>query len=198
MIATFSSPKNGGWCWPSEQTIGALAGLTEKGVRAGTEELAEVLTNFKIARELTPRGRYHKRYWFGGIGEPEKGRYFFFMRSVLDGGNWRLLSGTGKTLYPVMRTFSFLDYGADEDQLELTMRDYDTCTAEPEVMMDFSGITRNSYPAALKSLTGCNLIEADGTDDEGRQRWKVWAVPERHFKREYLNKQLAGMSKTTG
>jgi len=193
VIASFASPKNQGWCWPSESTIAALAGITEKYVRQGAEDLVAALPNFKIARNLTARGHYAKRYRVGMPPEGERGRYFFFNRAILDGGNWCEATSTAKALYVVMRTFAYWEttdmtgkYGGDVFKL----RDAEFCTAEPDVLIEFSGISCNSLQAALESLYRCALLYSTGTDDEGRRQYKVMIKPDRIFRPEYLNRNI--------
>jgi len=194
VIASFADET--GECFPSELTIAILSGRSEKVARDGIASLAEQ-DAIKIKPYISSRGHRMHKYHLAVAKPPyDKGRWFPFLKCVMTGGNWRMLTPTAQALYPVMRRFagfSYSDYeGApeceDSDFMEAYQnRDYDLCSADPALMCELAGITRKSYPDAMNQLRQRFLIECASNDDDGRQQWKVFLSPPKIYKPEYLN-----------
>ena len=194
-IGCFANPA--GVAFPSEETIAAVCGCTEKTVRVGVSALAD-FHGLRIEKYTTARGRLAKRFVF--TRQPSGAKSFFaFHRRIIDGGHWSELLPAGKALYPVMRYFSFYDRddlqaAVDESdkssssdeayKVFFSQRRHEFCDAELSVLADLAGVARRSLSAALADLDRCALIERDGS------RWKVWIRPEKYFLRDFLNKKL--------
>lgn len=191
-----------GIAFPSEETIAILSGLTEKTVREGIKELMG-FPGFHLGHYVTNRGRSANIYRLTLPTEVDKGKSFFFYKSFIEGGNWRLLKPSSKALYPVMRCFSYFDYDVyvyyEEEPIfyariefkELYKdRKWDACEAEKSVMAEYSGITMPSVDLALHDLEEHNFIEPIGESGEPVYRWKVYLEPPFYYEREYLNSQV--------
>jgi hypothetical protein len=185
---------------PSEERIAMLCGRTEKTVRSGVRGLEDLWPGFRTENYVTRRGKRAKRYVFGQMPKDSKA-YFGFRRLIIDGGNWHQLQATPTAcaLYPVMRQFSYclgrdelLDDEASEDfesfDEAYRARAFDQCDADPAVLCEYAGISRNSLYPALQALIDACLIEPEQTHDAW---YRVYLVPPHYFKREWLNDQLA-------
>jgi hypothetical protein len=191
---------NLGQSFPSEQTIAALSGWTEKKVREGINGLVG-FPGFELSHYTTKRGRRAKRYKMTFPHEREEGRSFFFHKIIIDGGNWHELKPVSQALYPVMRYFGYFDaeeYTLDETNEELIsmdvpelykIREWDLCEAEISIMAEYAGIKRPSVYTALADLAKNFLIE-EAVNEQGARTWKVYLIPPRHYKRGYLNKKI--------
>lgn len=185
--------------FPSEQTIAILSGLTEKTVREGIKGLLG-FPGFKLDHYVTKCGRRANKFMFIFPPEDEKGRCFFFNKSIIEGGNWRFLKPVSKALYPVMRHFANFDlevylqnheyayqiYHPDKDFKEFyKAREWDICGAEIPIMAEYANITRPSVYEALNDLTDKELIKP-----MAKSRWKVFLSPHRTYNKEFLNREI--------
>ena len=184
---------------PSEARLAGLCGLTEKTVRAAARSLEDTLPGFKIQNYTTRRGKRAKSYRIGHLPTDSK-KYFAFRRRWIDGGNWFELhrAPSAWSLYPVMRHLAFPDAaecinGDEEEHHEngiapevYAARAFDLCDAEPWLLRDLAGITRNSLPKALRALQDAGFI----SPEEDSDCWQVYRMPQIFFKRAYLNRVL--------
>ena len=97
-----------GIAFPSEETISALCGRTEKTVREGVKGLLG-FPNFKWNHYITSRGHHSKEFHLRIPNPGEKGRCFPFYKWIIESGIWQNLKPTAQALYPVMRNFAFFD-----------------------------------------------------------------------------------------
>nr|WP_284710699.1 helix-turn-helix domain-containing protein [Desulfovibrio aminophilus] len=186
-----------GVCFPAEDRLAAMSGLTRKGVRAGVLELemAGLLSTKKVT---TRNGRRAKLYnLLNDCTSPEG----ICMPSIfIDGGLWSDLTPTGKALAVAFRYFAKPRPDLDPDEegwLEgddfteyLNRRKYDICGAEPSVLREFSGVCRRIYLAAIESLQASYVIEPH---DE--MHWRVLIWPPKIRKVSWLNSRLSGESR---
>lgn len=195
VIACFCDQK--GVAFPGEQTIGPLAGRSDKQVRAGIKGL-ESFPDFKMTYYTTKRGRRSKKFYLRLPSRNASGRSFPFYKFLLDSGAWRELKPTAQALYPVMRFFSYFNidtYNEIEDQEAMpnefdevyTNRCYDFCYADKYLMAELANINIRSLSSALNSLTENYLIE-----QINNKSWKVFLQTKDSmtWKREYLNEKL--------
>jgi len=184
-----------GIAFPGENTIAALAGLSPKTARKGIRGL-DGFPGFAVHYYTTARGRRSKKFRLRLLAR-DHDKYFFFHRSILEGGNWRMLRPSAKALYPSMRCFSF--YGFDEDEGMASddqenrdfygQRGFDYCRAQVHLLSEKAGITRSRFYTALSSLEEHFLVE-EAQLSNGEPVWKVYHYPTRHYEREGLNRQL--------
>ena len=159
-----------GEAWPSEQTIGILAGLSGKQVRAGVKGL-DGFPGYSWKRYSTQRGRRSKKFKMD-IPKPKRGEAFPFFRFVIESGAWSEAKPASKALYPVMRYFAYYDRddcGAEdcpEDDYiqEFAEREFEICAAEIPLMADLAGISRQSVYNAIKNLEVCRLVKSIAAD----------------------------------
>lgn len=178
-----------GEAWPAENTIAALAGLTPKTTRKAINVLTE-FPGFSYKWYVTPTGRRSKRFSMVLPGKEKPS--FFFYRTVINGGNWRLIKPISKAVYVVMRAFSGWDVDSaeiDENSNEeirsaYATRWFDHCEMQPGDIGRYAGIYRTKVFEALRDLQEHSLIERDN------ERWKVYRLPPHYYKRAYLNTKL--------
>lgn len=194
-----------GSCFPSQDTISILSGRTPKTVREGLSGLENadlMLTKVNI----TKRG--HRNYtYFVDLAPKEKGRTFPLHKAIFEGGNWSKLLPSAHALYIVMRTFAFFDYEyystepenldkyADMSEAEFysdmhySKRDYDYVSADIDVLAEHAGISTEFVKKAQANLFDNYLILPAVSIDE-RDTWKIFKIPTRRFKAEWLNKEI--------
>lgn len=205
-----------GAAFPAQTTIAIMAGVDPKTVRKGLDALDDT-PGFSRTSKINARGHRFYTYKIRN-GSPEKGRSFAFFRAVIDGGNWHLCSDSARAVYPVMMAFSYFDldeYTAVteiEEHQDLTIsemnqfitdgdfaqRRFDFCSADLDVLAEYAGITERSVRSALESLEKHFLVERiasvyedDDEDSEDLTVWKVYRIPPRYYKPEYMNKVTA-------
>ncbi len=189
-----------GIAFPGERTIAILSGRTDKKVREGIRGL-EDFPGFRVSDYITSRGRRAKEYFIKIPSTDENGRKFPFHKLVLECGNWRELKPTAQALYPVMRCFGFFDihWYVDVDDIDSEVNDfeevyrnrkYDYCTADPDVLAQFAGISKKSIKSALDDLARNFLIEPSGRYYDDTPLFKVYLQPFRIYTREFLNKKI--------
>ena len=190
-----------GIAFPSEGTISALCGRTEKTVRKGINGL-DVLPNLHWERYVTKTGHYSRKFYYTRPNSRERGSCFPFYKWIIESGIWQELKPTAQALYPVMRYFSFFDrdlfFEIDEILIEddegdecYKNREYDYCDAEKDILADYAGINGYSLSSALDSLEENCLIESIENDD----MWRVYIKSKdmTFFKRDYLNNKNNGV-----
>ena len=190
-----------GLAFPSEETIAILSGRTPKTVIEGIAGLKESRVGFKVERYVTGRGHRANKYYLS-LPPKEKGRTFFFYKAVIEGGNWLHLSPTAQALYPVMKSFVFWDFfeeeTEEEDSIEVyANRDYDLSNPDQDVMCEYAGISHRSLYDALESLEEHDLIEKTDPYD-GQDTWKVFRLPSKIYKRDYLNEMVSHFQRESG
>lgn len=192
-----------GVSFPGERTISILCGLSDKVTRRGIQGLIG-FPGFHVDYYVTKQGRRSKKFTIEFPPEYEKGRSFFFRKSVIEGGNWQKLKPVSQALYPVMRYFANFDkdlyskleeiaeesFDTDEFEESYKNRRWDVCKAEIDMLAEFAGISRPSVYEALKDLEDCFLIQEEGYDDEGAKRWIVFIIPPKFYRRDFLNKAV--------
>lgn len=184
------------YSFPSEDTISRLCGRDPKTVRTGLEYLKT--HGIEVEKIWNKKGhcfnRYKMPHWCY-----EKGKVFPVFHSIFDGGNWRVLSPAGQSLYPVMRCFGHFNYyedGAEEvfstrgiSHGEYIKRIHDVYELDTLSLMLFSGLSKNSVKPGLESLIRVGLLESTKeSTEEGHQILNVFLRPKGHFKLEDLNK----------
>jgi len=177
-----------GSCYPSEQTIAILSGCTAKTVQTGLKGLRSMEKVFHIKKKLTNIGHHRNTYQID-FPEQKKGIMFPFHKSIIESGNWSLLTRSAKALYPVMRAFSFWEDNLT-DQFDIDdykEREYDFVNAERDVLNDHAGIHGSTFYKALHSLQENYFIEDIGING-GYKTWKVFLRPKRGYEAEYMNK----------
>jgi hypothetical protein len=190
-----------GVAYPSERTIAILTGCAEKTVREGLKGLSALIG---IEHKVTNRGHFQNIYHYP-VPPIKKGRVFFFHKAIILGGNWQELDESAQALYPVMKHFSFLDF-EEYDSIEYeesldraylgdyadaySVREYDFCNADIEALAEYAGIGRSTTYEAIRSLENKNLIAK--TDPLNfAPTWKVFIIPPKYFKTEYLNEKIS-------
>ena len=101
-----------------------------------------------------------------------------------------------------MKSFVFWDYWEEdsnwEDSLEIyANRDHDLSNPDPDVMCEYAGISHRSLYDALDSLEEHDLIEKTDPYD-GQDTWKVFRLPPRSYKRDYLNEMVSHFQRESG
>ncbi len=189
---------NRGYAYPSEQTIAALSGKTEKTVREAIKGLSKVEL-ISLSHHITEKGRRAKKFH---VETPDSGDKltFPFHLCILEKGLWQHLSPSAHALYPVMRHFSFFDEKTSstyEDQgkasanSDKTERDYNFCSLEQNKLAEYAGISRQTLFPAFDSLASCGLIESLDKDPGGQTfLWKVFFKTESWFARDVLNENI--------
>jgi hypothetical protein len=186
-----------GIAFPSEGTISALCGRTEKTVRKGINGL-DVLPNLHWERYVTKTGHYSRKFYYTRPNSRERGRCFPFYKWIIESGIWRELKPTAQALYPVMRYFAFFDKHIRLEFYDIEIRDsrfyehyinreFDYCDAEKDILAYYAGINENSLSSALDSLEENCLIESISSRD-----WKVYLKSKNmtYFDREDLNSEI--------
>lgn len=197
VIAVHADKK--GISFPSQERIGHLSGCSPKTVRKGIKGLEDILPGFNKTSAVNTRGQ--RRYIYNIPFPPiEKGRSFFFYRSFIDGGNWRLLSPVSKAVYIAIRSFSYFEPGAycaicdeieDHEHADFESntfmtegyfkeRSFDLSELDDDVIVEYSGISSKSLPKAFSELEETGFIEW------AHPYWKAFRLPPHRYKRDYL------------
>ena len=198
-----------GIAFPSEGTISALCGRTEKIVRSGINGLDD-FPNFKGNYYITSRGQRSRKFYYTIPNSRERGRCFPFHKWIIESGLWQKLKPTAQALYPVMRNFANFDtetcFEVDNIVIEddnfdeyFKTREADYCDAEKNVLADYADIALSSLSSALDNLEENYLIESTEDNDI----WKVYLKSKDMFyiERDLLNNRniesTQTLSKTT-
>lgn len=199
VIASHSDSR--GFCFPGEQRIAILSGLTEKTARAGVAGLENFEEAVIVTPYLTRRGRRSKQF-IVALGADGPGQSFPFFSAIFHTGSWRMLKPAAQAVYPVMRSFGFFDqtifeiqfpgeWDGTEDAFKdnFQSRKWDFCEAEIGVLADYAGVSRRSLSSALGDLEKYGLAErfAEG----GLAGWKVYLHPKYQFRHDQLNEHIA-------
>jgi hypothetical protein len=197
VIAIHANSK--GVAFPSQETIGRIAGCTPKTVREGLAGLIG-FPGFHLDYWTTSRGKRACKY----LVKPApnlKGESMRVYKSFFEGGNWSQSSSVAHAVYPVLLAFSYFDFSIyqmlleDEDPAvfesvdhnefftegHFEQRQFDIADPEIDVLAEYAGISRRSVYAAFESL------EADDFIQKASDYWKVFRSPPKSYKREYLN-----------
>ena len=179
-----------GHCHPGQQRIAILSGCTEKTVRTGLKGLRR-LEGFHMTSQVSARGHNNYRYIID-FPKQEKGKMFPFYKSIIEAGNWSLLTPSAQALYPVMRQFGFWENELNDkfNIHEYIERGYDYVDADIDILSDYAGIHESTLYKALHLLEDNNFIEDIGIT-EGRKTWKVFLKPDRRFEANYLNHEVS-------
>ena len=101
-----------------------------------------------------------------------------------------MLKPIAKAVYPVLRTFSYWEPEGEELETDddfkaaYAERTFEVSEAEPGVIAQYAGISRFRVSNAMDNLIKHNLVERHG------DRWKVYLIPPRYYKRDFLNEQI--------
>ena len=187
-----------GTCFPSQQTIAILAGITEKTVRHGLKGL-DGLPGYETEKYISRRGHIAYKYRMRAI--PEHPKSISICHGFFNGGNWSQLTPSAKAVYPVLKYFAWWDFGIyreDEEIIEhegedlsgqnYPHRSYDYADPDRECVSSISGIATRSVGSAYDSLIDCHFIELH-EPSMGRETWKLFVDPQMVFKPDYLNRQ---------
>jgi len=178
-----------GTCFPSEETIAKLAGVTPKTVREGLKGL-DGLPGFEKEKYSTQRGYSGYRYMIDPVGK--KVKVISISHAFFNGGNWSELTPSAKAIYPVLKYFSWWDYdlyiehedvdyeNADEDSISpdspYPLRKHDFINPDNENVAQFSGVDIRSIRSSYQSLIDNGFMEHHGMI-EGRETWKLFTRP---------------------
>lgn len=183
-----------GQCFPGEDRLAAMSGLTEKTVRAASLDLAAAGL-VSIRKIISRTGRRIKLYTLSP--HKSQGNAICLPHIFIDGGGWCCLTPAAKSLSLAFRYFGNprpdLDpeverwLELDEFTNYLQMRDFDFCNAEPAILREFSGLGRRVYHEAIRSLEENAFI---APHDE--LYWRVFVWPPTIKKVAYLNSKLDG------
>jgi hypothetical protein len=187
-----------GIAFPSQETIGVIAGCTAKTVREGVKGLYG-FPGLHVGHVITRKGKRSNRYNIKPA-LTEKGETVWMYRAFFDGGHWRLISSKSKAIYPVVLAFSFFDLelywdliGTDEGPIENSEffsdghyehRDFDIAEPEVDVLAEYAGVSKRSATEALEELEGKGFIARED------RYLKVYRLPKTIFKREWINETL--------
>lgn len=155
-------------CFISQEKIALLAGITEKTVRKGIEELEAK----NWLRRVTKPSRIRKQATTYLVTTPshEKGEAFPFYKSIVTSGIWRGLTPTAKSLYPALREFSEFIHEIHEELDEgmslktdiYRNREFDL--VHPDQFKEaavYAGIGNSSIKPAIENLAYWELLEHD-------------------------------------
>ncbi len=195
-----------GEAFPAERRIGGLAGLSDKIVRKGINDLIG-FSNFQYKPFLTNRGKMSKKFTIklpnNSSENPSYSKKgpFPFHSYILYSGKWRELLPTAKALYPVMRYFGYFDistyeeFDIEKELFEISefneffpTRDFDYCEADYTALAQHAGISGKSIYSAIANLKKNSLI--DCVEESSSILWRVYLRPNEYYKREYLNKKI--------
>lgn len=174
-----------GRAFPSQETIGILAGIRcEKTVRRGLEGLEKV-PGFSRTKKPTRRGRWAYTY---RIPPPplRPGEMFPFYRMYCEGGNWSLISQSAHAVYPVLKTYAYFEFDySGEVEEGYGQREFDIADPELDLIAAQSGVSENSVRKALLELEEHGFIEW-----EKEEVYKVFRLPRHIYKPEGLNSKM--------
>jgi hypothetical protein len=199
---------NKGECFPAEERIAALAGVTEKTARQGLRDLDGFPAYGGFEYYHTKLGKRSKRHHLilprSGmvpLDMMDKGQTFPFHRVIIEYGNWSLLLPTAQALYPVMRCFGYFDVDiyyehvdeslsfSDDDTTLFSERKCDFCKTDYGLLARYAGIDRHYITRAINDLIDKSLL-APINDYNGNRIFKVYLHPHRYYKVSFLNEQL--------
>jgi hypothetical protein len=208
VLACYANRRSG-VAFPSELTIAALSGYSEKKVREGLKSVEGFSLMEKVERYITNSGNNGKKYHLCiPKNQVNDGRFRFF-RYILESGWWRKMTRDAKAVYPVMRcftTFDPYDYGFIEDieedpetvmQEYYPNREYDICRADLSIIADHAGLTIDRLRKALVNLADCYLLddmELVYEDEADVDRvWRIFIKPKDKtiLKRSFLEGELS-------
>lgn len=186
-----------GRAFPSQKTIGILAGIRcEKTIRRGIEGLKDI-SGFSCAKKPTRRGRWAYSYRIPPP-PPRRGEMFPFYRAYCEGGNWSLLSQSAHAVYPTLKTYAYFDYqnnGEAEESwadfnsnpslLGYVQREFDIADPELDLIAEQAGVSQNSARKAFLELEDYGFIER-----EGEETYKIFRLPKHSYKTENLNSKM--------
>jgi len=211
-----------GESYPSQETIGIMAGCTEKTAREGQKGFTDFpgITSFSRVTRRGNRAIVHR------FTDPpyESDRVFHFHNIVIEGGNWAELKPAAKAIYPVMRTFSYFDFQLNQEHYPddysyryddkytasdepdwfdnpsetlqaFTERKYEFCEADKDVLSEYSGVSMQSVYNGLRDLEDKSLIREISTDYFNG--YVVYLKPPRSYKREFLNGKIQKRKKAS-
>jgi hypothetical protein len=187
VIAAHCSPK--GHAYPSQNTIAALSGLSEKEVRIGLKGL-DKFPGFAQAWYVTLLGNWGKRYRLRMPRARDENRYIRIYRCIFDGGNWQALTRVGRALYPVLRLIAAESPPVPEDGGQQNP-DGEVCTPVVASLVEYAGISRPSVYRALEDLERNWLVKYLRPAKGGGDTWKVYSVPPQFYPPATLNQALA-------
>ncbi len=183
--------KDNGEAFPSFQTIGALAGLSEKTVSAGVKGI-ESLEGFKVEAYKSRTGNKAYKYYIPHYAGKDLIRINY---SLFESGYWRQLSHSAKSVYIVLRVLAVCecwdnmfdeDDQADGDKERYRLRKYDLVRFDTFLQIEeLAGISRPSLNSAIESLKTIGLIEEHPEDGQ-----IIYIETKNSYKREYLNAEL--------
>jgi hypothetical protein len=194
VIAVHADAK--GKAFPSQETIGAIAGCTPKTVRDGIAGLMG-FPGWHLDHWTTTRRKRACSYFITPAPQ-KKGMTIRLAKAFFEGQNWSNLSSTAQAVYPVMLAFSYLEFQVFESinyaegiELELEAnefftngeyekRDFDVAEPDYHSLAESAGISYRSVKSALQSLEE-NYFIAPTVDDVGNEYWKVFRLPPYSF-----------------
>ena len=180
-----------GEAFPSHQTIGALAGISEKTVSQGIKYI-DSLEGFSINEYMTSKGNKAYKYH---IPKYSGKNLIKINHSLFESGHWHMLSHSAKSVYIVLRVLAECECweymfdeedASDGDKERYRLRKYDLARFDSySQLARLAGISRQTLHPAIDSLKNIGLI-ADHPDDEQI----IYIEPKDIYKREYLNAKL--------
>ena len=189
-----------GGCYPSQQTIAILAGITEKTAREGLKGL-DGLHGFCKKKYATRRGRTSYKYTAEDIFDNQE--TISISHAFFNGGNWSQLTPSAKAVYPVLKYFKWWDFTIYREDEEISVhegedlpgqnypdRKYDYAYPECEHVAEHAGVNVRSLHSAYESLSEHHFIKFHG-EIEGLETWRLFTDPPKVYEPEYLNDQIA-------
>lgn len=196
-----------GVCFPGENRIAELSGITDKTARQGLRELNGFPAYRGFRFYNTCKGKRGRTYQLSLPRVKENnGQAFPFHRIIVEGGNWAQLLPSAKALYVAMRYFGYFDEYLyqeyhdgnfsfyDDEGGEFGDRKCDFCCADYNQLARYAGIHRNQVGNAIKDLIKHHMAERFIDDD--KKLFKVYLKPPKYYKTSYLNEQLMSRRKS--
>ena len=194
-----------GVAFPSQETIGILAGISEKTVSCGIKSITE-FTDIDVKKYRTSKANVSYKYSIPSRMVKLKGG-IRTTNALFDSGCWRMLSSTGKSLYFVLRTLAEpdkLDYHEDEEFSDFKewygQREYDLVAFQSiSQLAKLAGISRPSMKKAVASLRKNRLLTDMDYDFNGKCSSQIinifpeisysWKSLNTHSKKNIIRKQ---------
>lgn len=195
VIMKFADDK--GVAFPSHQTIGILAGVSEKTVSQGIKDIPS-LEGVRVEPYKAKSGNKAYRYHVPKYSGDDLIR---INQSLFETGYWRELSHTAKSVYIVLRVLAEYDpwtYEIDEDsesfEESYRLRKWDLLRFESlNQIAKLGGISRHSITAAIQSLKNEGLIREHPEEDEQIIMLEPYDPSDEKrtwYKREFLNEKI--------
>ena len=193
----FAYADKDGVVWRTAQTLAVIAGIDRfRTFPRGIYPLLNIGPEFPITRKPWKTRNGHWSYCYTlPLCRLEHGGMIPIRYALFEGGNWRQLLPSARSLYMAMRACGRAEeYGGDEDGNDdyitgegmdkgaYARRRSEICRTSQCELMRLAGIKkRETFWACIRSLTKCGLC--DPYDDEVGG-WRVYLTPRKSFAEE--------------